>query len=124
MTVLQLLPLLLLPCLSVLRRRARGVGASYNPFDVPAGATLPRVGLGNVALNAAMMIALPLVGCFLCAYSLLAVSQIPLVPLVCGGVAALLGVQSHNAIRELLDLREAIERSHSNPPPAPSAPSQ
>jgi hypothetical protein len=122
MTVLQLLPLLLLPCLSVLRRRARGVAGSYNPFDVPAGATLPRVGLGNVALNAAMLVALPLAGCVLCAYSLLALSQIPLLPLLCGGVAALLGVQSHNAIGELLDLREAIERSHSNPPPAPGAP--
>jgi hypothetical protein len=58
----------------------------------------------------------------LCAYSLLALSQIPLLPLLCGGVAAWLGVQSLNAIGELLDLREAIERSHSNPPPAPGAP--
>jgi hypothetical protein len=74
--------------------------------------------------NAVALIALPLVGCGLCAYSLLALSQMPLVPLVCGGIGALFGVQSHAAIGDLLDLREAIERSHSNPPPAPSAPSQ
>lgn len=122
MTVLQLLPLLLLPCLSLVRRRTRGVGASYNPFDVPAGAALPSVGLGNVALNAVALVVLPLLGCALCAYSLLALSQIPLLPLVAAGFGAMFGVQSLNAIGELLDLREAIERSHSNPPPAPNAP--
>jgi len=122
MTVLQLLPLLLLPCLSQVRRRTRGVGASYNPFDVPAGATLPGVGLGNVALNALALVVLPLAGCVLCAYTLLAVSQIPVVPLLAGAFGLMLGIQSLSAIGELLDLREAIERSHSNPPPAPSAP--
>jgi xanthosine utilization system XapX-like protein len=122
MTVLQLLPLLLLPCLSQVRRRTRGVGATYNPFDVPPGATLPRVGLGNVLFNALALVVMPLVGCVLCAYSLLAVSQIPLLPLLAGLFGVMIGMQSLNAIGTLLDFREAIERSHSNPPPAPSAP--
>ena len=122
MTVLQLLPLSLLPCLSQVRRRTRRVGASYNPFDVPAGATLPSVGLGNVLLNALALVVMPLAGCVLCAYSLLAVSQIPVLPLFAGLFGVMIGMQSLNAIGELLDFREAIERSHSNPPPAPSAP--
>lgn len=122
MTLLQFAPLLLLPLFLGLIRKSRGVGGSYNPFDRPAGEVLPSVGLGTDAANVAVLIVLPLIGCVLCAVSLAAIDEPPIVPGLCVLAALGLGGKSHLALKELMDLREAITRSHSNPPPMPSAP--
>jgi hypothetical protein len=122
MTVLQLAPLLFVPLFLGLIRRSRGVGATYNPFDRPAGETLPIVGFGMEAVNLFVLVVLPFAGCVLCTWSLLQVDQVPIVPVLCAVGALALGGNSHFALKELLELRDAITRSHSNPPPAPSAP--
>lgn len=122
MTVLQFAPLLLLPLFFALIRRSRGLSALYNPFDQPAVARLPSVGFGAGSLNLLVLVVLPLAACALCAWSLLEIDQPPVVPLLCGIASLALGGFSHVALHELLELRDAITRSHSNPPPAPSAP--
>lgn len=121
MTVLQLAPLMLLPFFFALIRRSRGVGASYNPFDRPPGETLPMVGFGFSALNLLVLLFLPLAGCALCTWSLIELEQLPVVPVLCVLGCVGLGGNSQLALGELLELREAVTRSHSNPPPAPSA---
>ncbi|HMI93556.1 MAG TPA: hypothetical protein VK509_19420, partial [Polyangiales bacterium] len=121
MTVLQLAPLALLPFFIALIRRSRGVGASYNPFDRPAGEVLPMVGFGLSALNLLVLLFLPLAGCALCTWSLIELEQLPVVPVLCVLGCVGLGGSSQFALGELLELREAVTRSHSNPPPAPSA---
>jgi hypothetical protein len=120
MTILQLAPLALLPLFFGLLRRSRGVGAIYNPFDRPDVETLPTVGLGASALNVLVLVVLPLSACALCVFSLVQIKQWPIVPGLCVLATAGLGSASHFALKELLDLREAITRSHSNPPPAPA----
>jgi hypothetical protein len=123
MTVLQFAPLLLLPLFFSLIKRSRGLSALYNPFDQPTTiANLPSVGFGAGSLNLVVLVVLPLVACALCAWSLIEIDQPPLVPLLCGIASLALGGFSHVALHELLELRDAITRSHSNPPPAPSAP--
>jgi hypothetical protein len=124
MTVLQLAPLLLLPFFFALIGRSRGVGASYNPFDRPPGETLPMVGFGLSALNLLVLLFLPLAGCALCTWSLIELEQLPVVPVLCVLGCVGLGGSSQFALGELLELREAVTRSHSNPPPAPSAPAR
>jgi hypothetical protein len=124
MTVLQLAPLALLPFFFALIRRSRGVGASYNPFDRPAGEVLPMVGFGLSALNLLVLLFLPLAGCALCTWSLIELEQLPVVPVLCVLGCVGLGGSSQLALGELLELREAVTRSHSNPPPAPSAPAR
>ena len=124
MTVLQLAPLMLLPFFFALIGRSRGVGASYNPFDRPPGETLPMVGFGLSALNLLVLLFLPLAGCALCTWSLIELEQLPVVPVLCVLGCVGLGGSSQFALGELLELREAVTRSHSNPPPAPSAPAR
>jgi hypothetical protein len=124
MTVLQLAPLALLPFFFALIRRSRGVGASYNPFDRPPGETLPMVGFGFSALNLLVLLFLPLAGCALCTWSLIELEQLPIVPVLCVLGCVGLGGNSQLALGELLELREAVTRSHSNPPPQPSAPAR
>jgi hypothetical protein len=120
MTVLQLAPLLLLPFFVLLIRRSRGLGALYNPFDRPRVEDLPNVGFGVSAVNLLVLVALPLAACVLCAWSLLELGELPIVPLLCAIGSLALGARSHAALNDLLELRDAITRSHSNPPPAPS----
>jgi hypothetical protein len=121
MTLLQFAPMVLLPFFFGLMRRSRGVGATYNPFGAsPQVEDLPTVGFGSEALNLIVLVALPLAGSVLCAWSLLQISQVPIVPGLCALAALGLGATSHVALKELLELRDAITRSHSNPPPAPS----
>jgi hypothetical protein len=120
MTVLQLAPLMLLPFFFALIRRSRGVGASYNPFDRPPGETLPMVGFGLSALNLLVLLFLPLAGCALCTWSLIELKQLPVVPVLCVLGCVGLGGSSQFALGELLELREAVTRSHSNPPAAPA----
>jgi hypothetical protein len=123
MTLLQFAPLALLPFFFALIRRSRGLSALYNPFDQPTiAANLPSVGFGAGSLNLLVLILLPLLACGLCAWSLFQIDQPPLVPLLCAIGSLALGGFSHVALHELLELRDAITRSHSNPPPAPSAP--
>jgi hypothetical protein len=121
MTVLQFAPLLLLPLFSVLIRRSRGVGATYNPFDRTAGEVLPTVGLGVGALNLVALVLLPLTGCALCAVSLVGIDELPVVPVLCALSALGLGGRSHVALNELLELRDAVTLSHSHAPPPPDA---
>jgi hypothetical protein len=122
MTLLQFAPLALLPFFISLMRRSRGVGATYNPFGAtPQVENLPTVGFGSEALNLVVLVALPLTGSVLCAWSLLQISQPPIVPGLCAFAALGLGSTSHIRLKELLELRDAITRSHSNPPPATSA---
>jgi hypothetical protein len=121
MTLLQFIPLALLPLFIGLIRRSRGVGATYNPFDRPDVESLPMVGVGASFLNLIVLVVLPLAGCLLCAWSLFQVGQMPIVPVLCALATIGLGLGSYFALNELLDLRDAITRSHSNPPPAPSA---
>jgi hypothetical protein len=120
MTVLQFAPLAFLPLFLGLMRRSRGVGATYNPFDRPAVETLPSVGVGVDFLNLLVLVVLPFTGCVLCAWSLVQVEQAPVVPVLCALASLGLGGSCHLALKELLELRDAITRSHSNPPPAPS----
>jgi hypothetical protein len=122
MTLLQFAPLMMLPFFFGLMRRSRGVGAIYNPFGAsPQVDDLPRVGFGSEPLNLVVLVALPLAGSVLCAWSLVQISQAPIVPGLCAIAALGLGGTSHVALKELLELRDAITRSHSNPPPAASA---
>jgi hypothetical protein len=120
MTLLQFAPLALLPLFFGLIRRSRGLGATYNPFDrVSTMDNLPTVGFGSQAANLLVLVVLPLLACVLCAWSLVQISQPPIVPGLCALATLGLGGSSHVALKELLELRDAITRSHSNPPPAP-----
>lgn len=121
MTVLQLAPLALLPFFFGLLRRSRGLSALYNPFDRPQVEHLSTVGLGAGPLNLLVLVALPFSACVLCAWSLLEIGRLPIIPVVSAMAVVGLGALSHTALKDLLDLRDAITRSHSNPPPAPSA---
>jgi hypothetical protein len=117
MTLVQLAPLALVPCLMLLIRRSRRVGSSYNPFDRDA-ASLPSVGLGVSPLNIVVLVLLPLAGSVLCAISLVQLRHLPLVPMAVALACIGLGVAAHVSLRELMDLRDAVRRSHSHPPPA------
>ncbi len=117
MTLVQLAPLALIPCLLILIRRSRRVGASYNPFDRDA-ATLPSVGLGLSPLNIIVLVLLPLTGSVLCSISLVQLRHLPLVPMAVALASVGLGIAAHVSLRELMDLRDAVRRSHSHPPPA------
>jgi hypothetical protein len=120
MTLLQFAPLALLPLFFGLIRRSRGLGATYNPFDrVSTMDNLPTVGFGSQGANLLVLVALPLVACVLCAWSLIQISEPPIVPALCAIATLGLGGSSHVALKDLLELRDAITRSHSNPPPAP-----
>jgi hypothetical protein len=119
--VLQLAPLALLPFFLGLMRRTRGVGALYNPFDRVSFDSLPRVGLGSGFLNLIVLVLLPLAACLLCAWSLIQLNEPPIVPALCAMACVGLGGICHVKVGELLELRDAITRSHSNPPPATSA---
>ena len=120
MTILQLAPLALLPLFFGLIRRSRGVGALYNPFDRVSFEHLPSVGLGASSMNLLVLVLLPLAACVLCTWSLIQIDQPPIVPALCAAACIGLGGMSHVAVNELLELREAITRSHSNPPAEPS----
>jgi hypothetical protein len=74
--------------------------------------------LGAVG-NAVVLVLLPLASAGLCTYSLLRIDQLPVVPVLAGLAAALLGVRAQVAIREMLELRDAVRYSHSSAPPAP-----
>lgn len=115
MTIVQLAPLALIPCLLMLIRRSRRVASSYNPFDRDAG-TLPKVGVSP--LNIVILVLLPLAGCVLCAMSLIQLKLLPLVPMAVGLAVLGLGVAAHVSLRELSELSDAVRRSHSNPPAA------
>jgi hypothetical protein len=119
--VLQLAPLVLLPFFLGLMRRTRGVGALYNPFDRVSFDSLPRVGFGSGFLNLIVLVLLPLVACLLCAWSLIQLNEPPIVPALCAMACVGLGGICHMKVGELLELRDAITRSHSNPPPAATA---
>jgi hypothetical protein len=119
MTVLQLAPLIFVVLLRVITRRARDVGSSYNPFDRPAGEELPAVGLGGGFLNLLALIGLPLLGCVLCTWSLLQIEHVPVLPVASGLAVLGLGAFAQTALGELMELRDAVTRSHSNPPPEP-----
>jgi hypothetical protein len=121
MTVLQFAPLALMPLFFGLIRRSRGVGALYNPFDRVSFEHLPSVGLGASSLNLLVLVLLPLAACMLCAWSLIQIDQPPIVPALSAAGCIGLGGMSLVAVNELLELRDAITRSHSNPPPEPSA---
>jgi hypothetical protein len=119
MTLLQLAPLPLIFLLLSLRRRSEGVGDSYNPFGAATGEGLPRVGFGLSLLNLVVLVLLPLGGSLLCAWSLLQIDRLPVVPLLCAAGSIVLGALCQLALKELSELRDAVTRSHSNPPPAP-----
>ena len=122
MTVLQFAPLLLLPLFFGLIRRSRGLGALYNPFDPPAVEHLPSVGLGAASIEPARARAAAARRVRAVRWSLLEIDQPPMVPALCAHRLARRSARiSHVALNELLELRDAITRSHSNPPPAPSA---
>jgi hypothetical protein len=121
MTLLTFAPLALLWLLLVLIRRSRSVSGSYNPFNRPASEELPGVGLGAAPLDLLALAGLPLASSVLCAWSLIAVRQVSAaLPILCGLGAIALGIWGHLELRELRSLREAIRRSHSQPPGAPA----
>jgi hypothetical protein len=62
---------------------------------------------------------LPLTASVLCAWSLIAVRQFSAaLPVLCALGAIGLGLWAQNELGELRNLREAIQRSHSQPPRA------
>jgi hypothetical protein len=118
MTVLQFAPLVLLAMSLLLIRGCRGVSATYNPFESPVFGQLPMVGFSSRALNLCALIALPVIGCALCAWSLMQIDQLPIVPALSGVAAVLLGTVAYVSLRRLLELREAIMQTHSGRPPS------
>jgi hypothetical protein len=121
MTLLTFAPLGLLWLLLTLVRRSRRVSGSYNPFNRPGSEELPTVGLGAAPLDLLALVVLPLASSVLCAWSLIAVRQFSAgLPILCGLGAIALGIWGQLELRELRSLREAIQRSHSQPPGAPA----
>jgi hypothetical protein len=116
MTVLQLAPLALVAMLLLVIRSCRRVSATYNPFDSPVFANLPVVGFSARWANLLALIGLPGVACGLAAWSLLQIDHLPIGPALCGVACLALGGLAFVALRRLLDLREAIMQSHTNPP--------
>jgi hypothetical protein len=119
-TVLQLAPLLLLVILAALLRRTRVVRRSYNPFDVPAGETLPIVGFGWAMLNLVPLIVLPVAASVLSAWSLVQLDTLAALPALAGVGAIALGSLCFTSLRELTNLRNEVTRAHSQLPVAPA----
>ena len=120
-TVLQLAPLLLLAVLATLLRRTRIVRRSYNPFDVPAGQTLPLVGFGLAIFNIIPLIVLPVTASVLSAWSLIELDTFAAVPALSAVGAIALGSLCFNSLRELTNLRNEVTRAHSQLPPVAPA---
>lgn len=116
MTVLQLLPCGLPLLLWLLLRRMREVASTYNPFDTRVTGALPRVGFGSRALDALVLIALPLLAAGCATAALLLVGQVPALPVLVGVVNLLLGAFAFTKLGELQSLMQDLVRSHSNPP--------
>jgi hypothetical protein len=117
MTVLQLAPLALVAMLLLVIRSCRRVSATYNPFDSPVFSSLPKVGFSTRWGNLLALIGLPVIACGLSAWSLLQIDHMPVGPALCAVACLGLGGLGFVALGRLLDLREAIMQSHTNPPP-------
>jgi hypothetical protein len=116
MTVLQLLPCVLPLLLYFLLRRMRAVAGTYNPFGTQVTAGLPRVGFGGRALDALVLVVLPLLAACCAAASLLLVGQVPALPVLTAVLCLLLGGWAFIKLGELQSLMQDVVRSHSNPP--------
>lgn len=119
-TALQVAPLLFLAVLGMLLQRVRSVRRSYNPFDAPPDMVLPKVGFGPTALNFLPLVVLPLLACAVCTWSLVQLEQIVILPVLACVVSLVLGAWTFAALQALLNLRDAVRRTHSSIPGAPS----
>jgi hypothetical protein len=117
MTLLHLLPIALPVILFLLLLRIRRVSVSYNPFGAVELESLPRVGLGPRALDALVLSILPFVAAVLTMIALIAISEIPVLPLLSGFLALGLGAYVFIELGALQSLTDAVARSHSTPPP-------
>ena len=120
MTLLQLGPLTLLALLGLFIRRMQGVGSSYDPFHAREAHHLPRVGWGTGVTNLVPLMLAPLSACALCTVSLIAIDELPVIPLLCALGCVAFGGWAFTERKELRSFRDAITRSHSTPPPAPA----
>lgn len=118
-TALQIAPALFVVLLGFFLRRTRGVAQSYNPFDVPHGAVLPAVGFGARPLDLVPLLVLPIVGSALCAWSLVQLGEIVVVPVLSGIFSIALGSWAFQSLGALARLREEVTRTHSRVPDAP-----
>ena len=109
---LQLAPVLLLYLVGILFMRIRKAAASYNPFDKMNGqGELPRVGLKPAQLNLLGIVALPFLGCALCAWSLMQINAIPAAPILSALLVLGLGAVCFVRMNDLSSLRDAVNRS-------------
>lgn len=120
MTLLHVLPVLLPAVLFLLLVQIRRVSVSYNPFGTVEALSLPRVGLGPRVVDAAVLAILPFVAAILATISLIAIAEIPVLPLLSGFLSLGLGAYVFIELGSLQSLIEAVSRSHSTPPPPKS----
>mgnify|MGYP003449582623 CR=1 FL=1 len=116
MTLLQFLPCGLPLFLWLLLRRMREVASTYNPFDTRVTSALPKVGFGPRALDALVLVALPLMAAGCATTALLLVGQVPALPVLVSVIDLLLGGYAFIKLGELQNLMLDVVRSHSNPP--------
>jgi hypothetical protein len=117
MTLLQLLPALLPLVLMLMLVRIRRVSVTYNPFGTMESTVLPRVGFGPRVLDGLALAILPFVAAILTTISLMAVGQLPVLPLLAAFASLGLGAYVFIELGSLQSLIDAVSRSHSTPPP-------
>jgi hypothetical protein len=75
------------------------------------------VGLGPRALDALMLSIVPFTAAVLTTIALVAINEIPVLPLISGFLALGLGAYVFIELGALQSLTDAVSRSHSTPPP-------
>lgn len=116
-SMLHALPLVLPILLLMLVLRIRAVSNGYSPFNSDGQGDLPKVGLGVPVADALLVATLPATACGLCAWSLIAIGQVPTVPAISAVASIALGIWSFPHLRELRSMTVNIERSRTAPPP-------
>ena len=117
MTLLQFLPCILPLLVFIVIARMRAVSESYNPFGTTIDSALPRVGFGARALDAVVLVVLPVAAAANAAVALLFIGQVPALPVISAVLCLVLGIYAFGKLGDLQGLVEAVVRSHSNPPP-------
>jgi hypothetical protein len=116
--LLQLVPCLVPVLLGLLLVQMRRAETFYSPFSTKVPSSLPRVGFKHRSLEFAALIVAPLLAPVGASIALVAVQQLPLLPLVSSAATLTLGSMCFIKLADLREQAVSIVRTNSYPPPA------
>lgn len=116
--LLQLLPCLVPVLLTLLLVQMRRAETFYSPFTTKVPSSLPRVGFKHRSLEFAALIVAPLLAPVGACVALLAVQQLPILPLISAAACLTLGSMCFTKLEDLRKQAISIVRTNSYPPPA------